>query len=266
MQKVCYNVKDNAERRGGGPGGSMKTGIYEFAGRRVEITSLFDAIHGLCRDYASEGEPDFRLSITGADIEFEREKSAREDEIEGIPQRHFSDEYLETLAVYRKIAGEMLDRDTLLMHGSTIAVDGEGYLFTAKSGTGKSTHTRFWREAFGDRAMMVNDDKPLLRIGAEETRVFGTPWDGKHHLSTNTSVPLKAICILERGEENEICRVEPGQVLPLLLQQCHRPRDPRSLAKVLGLLDQMTKNVKFYRLRCNLDPRAATIAFEGMQK
>lgn len=244
----------------------MKTGIYEFAGQVVEITSLFDTIHKLCQDYAVEGEPDFRLSITPADIEFEREKSAREDEIEGIPQRHFSDEYLESLSVYRKIAGEMLSRDTLLMHGSTIAVDGKGYLFTAKSGTGKSTHTKFWRETFGDRAMMINDDKPLLRIGAEETRVYGTPWDGKHHLSTNTSVPLNAICILERGVENEIQQVEPGQVLPLLLQQCHRPRDPRSLAKVLMLLDTMTKNVKFYRLRCNLNPEAARIAFEGMQE
>lgn len=244
----------------------MKTGIYEFAGQVVEIHSLFDGIHTLCRDYTAEAEPDFRLATTRADIEFEREKSAREDEIEGIPQRHFSDEYLETLSVYRKIAGEMLNRDTLLMHGSTIAVDGKGYLFTAKSGTGKSTHTRFWRETFGDRAMMVNDDKPLLRITEEGTRVFGTPWDGKHHLSTNTSVPLKAICILERGEENEIQQVEPGQVLPLLLQQCHRPRDPRSLAKVLSLLDRMTKNVKFYRLRCNLDPEAARIAFEGMQE
>ena len=244
----------------------MKTGIYEFAGQVVEISSLFDGIHTLCQDYASEKAPDFRISTTEADIAFEQEKSDREAEIEGIRKQKFSDEYLETLAVYRKIAGEMLSRSTLLMHGSTIAVDGEGYLFTAKSGTGKSTHTRFWRDTFGDRAMMVNDDKPLLRITPQETRVYGTPWDGKHHLSTNTSVPLTAICILERGEQNEITRIEPGSVLPMLLQQCHRPRDPRSLAQVLMLLDTMTKNVRFYRLRCNLDPDAARVAFEGMQE
>ena len=80
------------------------------------------------------------MTTSQEDIDFEREKSASEDEVEGIPTRHFSDSYLEELAVYRKIAEKMIDYDTILFHGSVIAVDGIGYLFTAKSGTGKSTH------------------------------------------------------------------------------------------------------------------------------
>ena len=107
---------------------------------------------------ATESPVYFTIVTTQSDIDFEREKSAREDTKEGIPIRHFSDAYLETLAVYRKIADHLLSCDTLLFHGSVIAVDGEGYLFTAKSGTGKSTHTRLWREYFGERAVMVNDE------------------------------------------------------------------------------------------------------------
>ena len=109
-----------------------------------------------------------------------------------------NDEYLETLAVYRKIAEKMIDYDTILFHGSVIAVDGIGYLFTAKSGTGKSTHTRLWRELFGERAVMVNDDKPLIKVSENGIIVYGTPWDGKHRLSTNTFVPLKGICFMSK--------------------------------------------------------------------
>ena len=80
-------------------------------------------------------------------------------------------------------------------------MDGQAVLFTAKSGTGKSTHTKLWRDLFGERAVMVNDDKPLLRILKDGVLVCGTPWDGKHRLSTNCALPLKAICILERGKK-----------------------------------------------------------------
>ena len=139
-----------------------------------------------------------------SDILYEKEKSRREDIKEGIPIREFSDAYLETLAVYRKICSCLLDEDILLFHGSVVSVDGIGYLFTAKSGTGKSTHTKYWREYFKDRAIMINDDKPLLEIKEDRVNVYGTPWDGKHRLSCNTCVPLKAICILNRGQDNNV--------------------------------------------------------------
>ncbi len=140
-----------------------------------------------------------------------------------FPSGSFSDAYLETLAVYRKIADHLLSYDTLLFHGSVIAVDGEGYLFTAKSGgTGKSTHTRLWREYFGERAVMVNDDKPLLRITDSGVTAYGTPWDGKHRLSTNIAVPLKGICILTRDTTNHIEPAEPHAVYPLIVQQTNR--------------------------------------------
>ncbi|MBP5581611.1 MAG: hypothetical protein J6X85_07500, partial [Ruminococcus sp.] len=137
---------------------------YKIADKTVEVTSIYNEVHEYCSDYLTEDQADYSVTTTQADIDYEREKSAHEDAVEGIPTRNFSDSYLEELAVYRKIAEKMIDYDTILFHGSVIAVDGAGYLFTAKSGTGKSTHTRLWREYFGDRAIMVNDDKPLLKI------------------------------------------------------------------------------------------------------
>lgn len=138
----------------------MKNFTIRLAGQYFTICPVCDYITEYCKDYivadvkrgaatetggtVSESTPEnsvacatespvyFSIVTTQSDIDFEREKSAREDIKEGIPIRHFSDAYLETLAVYRKIADHLLSRDTLLFHGSVIAVDGEGYLLPQK--------------------------------------------------------------------------------------------------------------------------------------
>lgn len=242
----------------------MYTGIYRIAGHGIRISSLHGEVHRLCRDYAASGEPDVTITTTQAQINYERDRSAAEAALEGIPPGTFSDAYLETLAVYRQLADAMAAWDTILFHGSVIAVDGVAYLFTAKSGTGKSTHTRLWRQLFGERAVMVNDDKPLIHIEKNGVTVYGTPWNGKHGLGTNIAAPLRAVCVLERGVENVIHSVAAEEVYPLLLQQTYRPSDPAILLRVLELLDGMMAGVGLYRLSCNMDPEAAAIAYAGM--
>ena len=209
-----------------------------LAQKRIHITALFETTRKYCGAYLCDGEADFSVVIDQEDIAFERRKSAAEDELEGKPVTQFSDRYLETLAVYRKIAEKMAEFNTLLFHGSVIAVDDEAFLFTATSGTGKSTHTRLWREAFGDRAYMVNDDKPMLILKDGMVWVCGTPWDGKHRLSTNTVVPLSGICILERGEENSVTPICAQEALPMILQQSYRPKNLMKLLEMVGLAEK----------------------------
>ena len=232
----------------------MYTGLYQMAGQLISITSVFQDVQRLCAGYAGTGTPDLSITTSQADIDAERIRNTEESAL-------FSDGYLETLAVYRKISDEMLRRNTLLFHGSAIAVDGAAYLFTATSGTGKSTHARLWRQLLGQRAVMVNDDKPLLQIREDGVRVCGTPWDGKHRLSTNVIVPLRAICVLERGVKNSICEISVREVLPMLMQQSFHPSDPRDLDLYLSLLDGLGKKLRFYRLCCNMDPQAAELSY-----
>lgn len=241
-------------------------GTYKIADRNIIISSLHSEVHCLCRDYCFPlGEADFTVETVQNDIELEREKSVRADQAAGREIRLFSDGYLETLAVYRKIAERMPDFDTILFHGSCAAVDGAGYLFTAPSGTGKSTHLQLWRELLGDRVLMVNDDKPLIRLTGEGPVVYGTPWDGKEHLSTNTCVPLKAICILERADENRIRRISAGEAYPALLGQIYRPADRRAMCAALALTDQLAASVSLWKLGCTMDPGAAVISYEAMK-
>lgn len=243
----------------------MSNFTIKLADKNISVSSLHSFVKEYCRDYLTTEQEDFSVNVSQSDIDFEKEKSRREDIKENIPVREFSDYYLETLAVYRRIADKMIDFDTILFHGSVIAVDGIGYLFTAKSGTGKSTHTRLWREYFGERAVMVNDDKPLISITEKGAVVYGTPWNGKHRLSTNISVPLKAVCILERSAENHIEEITAKQAYNMLVQQVHKPKGPQKLMKTLHLIDRLAEKVKLYRLGCNLDISAAEIAYNAMK-
>ena len=230
----------------------------------VGIEPIHNDMKEYCSEYITEEMSDFQVKIEEADIEFERVRSKKEAQREGREVLEYSGSYLETLAVYRKIAEKLPIYNTFLFHGSAIAVDDNGYLFTAKSGTGKSTHTKLWREYFANRAIMVNDDKPLLKVTADGVRVYGTPWDGKHRLSSNVSVPLKAICILERDTNNHIEEINVGEAYQMLLQQTYRPLDKGAVIQTLKLLDLLKTHVKFYRLGCNMDLEAAKVAYEGM--
>lgn len=243
----------------------MMTKKYKIAERVVEINSLYEKVHNYCRDYETDETADFSVSITPDDIVYEKQKTDSEYAYEGLPLPNFSDALLEETAVYRKIGEKMPDYDTIIFHGSVIAVEGQGFLFTAKSGTGKSTHTRLWREYFGDKAVMVNDDKPLISVKENDIIVYGTPYNGKHRLGNNISVPLKAICILTRGESNSIVPVSKPEAYTMLLQQVYRPNDPVQMAKTLKLLDKMAENVGLYKLACNMDIEAAKVAYNGMK-
>lgn len=243
----------------------MITHIYRFADKDIQISSIYEYVHHYCVDYRVSGMPDFSVTTSVEDIEYEREKSRRDDLAEGRVICSYSAPYLESLAVYRKIAEKMPSYDTILFHGSVVAVDGQGYIFTAKSGTGKSTHTQLWMQYLGERAVIINDDKPLLRIADGIVTAYGTPYNGKHRRGCTLSVPLKAICILERGKENHIEPVGKNAVYPLLVQQVYRPSDADMLVRTLTLLDRMTENVGLYRLRCNMDIEAAKVAYHGMK-
>lgn len=238
----------------------------QLADRVISVECLYESTKDFCKDYLTvDGNIDFAVSVSIADILFEREKSDKEREIEGLPPFSPSDAYLETLALYRKIADAMIDFDTILFHGSALSMDGEAYIFTAKSGTGKSTHTRLWREVFGERVVMINDDKPLIKITDSGATVYGTPWCGKHNLGENVSAPLYAIVSLERSKINRVEKTDAKKCFPKILSQTYRTKNILGLQKTLALTDKMLSQVKVFELGCNMDPEAATVAYNGMK-
>jgi len=110
-----------------------------------------------------------------------------------------------------------------MLHSSAVEVDGRAYLFSAPSGTGKSTHTTQWLKLFGDRARIINDDKPAIRIIGGTVYAYGTPWSGKSDLNVNAAVPVQGICVLERSEKNFIKPLDEGTAVFSILNQTYDP-------------------------------------------
>ncbi len=223
-----------------------------LADKVVEIETLYEKTQRLIRAYRCEGEAELCLSTNQADIDAERARSG------GLER---PDDYFEMAAVQRKLSRWLLSQDVLLFHGSALSMDGKGYIFTAPSGTGKSTHARLWRERFGERVTMVNDDKPFLKIEKERVLIYGSPWSGKHRLDANISVPLHGLALLERAEQNSIERVSPTEAVTKLLQQSYRDED---MEQIFPLVLKLAELTPICRLRCNMDPEAAEVAYKGM--
>ena len=237
-----------------------------IAGVTARVTSVFDSTPHYFRPYLTENAPDFFIRVAEDDLRFEQAELDREALEEGFRLRVFTDPFLERAAIQRAFAEFLFDRNTLLLHGSTIAVDGKAYLFTARSGTGKSTHTRLWREVFGNRAVMINDDKPFLQLTDAGVIAFGSPWSGKHGLYTNISAPLAGICILERGSENLIRPIPAEEALPILQKQTYFPLDTAKHAITLEKIRMLADRVPLWHMACTKDPRAAIIAHDAMGK
>ena len=238
----------------------------EIAGYRAAVTSLFESTRDYCGKYFAEGNADFFVTVCREDLSFEQEALRQEALEEGIRIRKFTDPFLERTTIQRKYAEFLFDRSVLMTHGSTVAVDGRAYLFTASCGTGKSTHTRLWRQAFGPRAVMINDDKPFLKLAESGVLACGSPWSGKHGLDTNITVPLQGICILERGKENRIERISVAQALPMLLHQSYCPLDPEKRVCFENLVKQLAEKTPLWRMYCNMDPAAAEVAHSAMSQ
>ena len=224
---------------------------YRIGGITFSLEAVHTSTHTLLAAYRTEERPEAVISVTEADIRAERERQEGETA---------SDGYLESLAVLRRLSDILLEKNTLLFHGSAVAVEEEAYIFTAPSGTGKSTHARLWRELLGRRAVMINDDKPFIRVG-DPCLVYGSPWDGKHHLSHNAVFPLRAICFLSRAGDNSIDKTPAAQAIPRLLNQAYRAE---AVDRILPLVLKLAEAMPMYELRCNMEPEAAALSWETL--
>ena len=236
----------------------------EIAGHVAAVTSLFESTPHHFAKYLTDRDADFFITVRPEDLRFEQADADAEAAEEGFRQRNFPDPFLERAAIHRKFAEHLLTRRIFPVHGSTVAVDGRGYLFTAPSGTGKSTHTRLWMQQFGNRAMMVNDDRPFLEMTGSGVLAHGCPWSGKHGLDTNISVPLAGICLLARGSVNEIRRAAPEELSDLL--KGYRPKMESDESQYQQLLQELTETVPLWHMYCTKDPAAAQVAFDAMSE
>ena len=232
----------------------------QLAGIPIQMNNRYPALETLCRGYETDEDPVITLSVTQEEIEAERTMQAD----------IFTDGYLETICLYRKLALEMLKHDVFIMHASVIEVDGEGYGFLAHSGTGKTTQTRLWLEHFGSRARVINGDKPLIRVEKKgdgwQFVAYGTPWCGKEGMGCNASVPLKALFLLERSPKPCCEPASQEYTIDRLFHQMLMPENPELMMELLSMADRLVETVPCYRLLCDMTDKSVVAAYEAVRK
>ena len=147
----------------------------------------------------------------------------------------------------------LLHHDGFMVHASAISYEGQGILFSAPSGTGKTTHTKLWEESY-DSAFLLNDDSPIIRF-LEDGKAYacGSPWAGASGDGQNAIVPLKAIVFLRQGEQNEISRLQTIQALQWLMGNVNRPTEKGLLDKLFTLIHLLLSDTPCYLLKCRPD-------------
>lgn len=226
----------------------------KLAGIPIRLNNRYTDVALLCRGYETE-EP-ARLTVTVSTEEIEAERRSQ--------SYAFSEGYLESVCLYRKLSLELLQFDVFILHASVVAVDGAGYAFLAASGTGKTTQTRLWLEHFGSRARVINGDKPLVRRMADGSFVaYGTPWCGKEGMGCNDCVPLKTLFLVERAAQPGCESAAEEECVDRLFHQLLMPEHPEQMDRLLTLADGLVETVPAYILRCNMELGSVVTAYRA---
>ena len=140
--------------------------------------------------------------------------------------------------------------DTLLIHASVVRHKGCAYAFTAKSGTGKSTHVSNWMR-YIEGCDIMNDDNPIIRIIDGKPMLFGSPWSGKTPCYRNISAPLGGLMLIERDETNFVKELTPIIAFSVVLTSCSAMKwDERLYQMVCATCSRFVETTKVASIHC----------------
>lgn len=223
-----------------------------LAGIPMAVHSESGFMADFCRDYITDESPLFSVSTT---------KEAVTAEVENAPEPTTYN-YAEALCLYREMAERLPLYDRAVFHGAAIEYGGKAYLFTAPSGTGKTTHITLWRKFLDEKVNIINGDKPILHLTDNGITVYGTPYAGKESWQRNVSAPLAGICVLSQGKDNRIEKLESG-LFVRLFQQTYKPKNKDAMQKTVSLVKELCK-VPCFTLSCDMTENAVKASFEAL--
>ena len=143
----------------------------------------------------------------------------------------------------------------LLAHASAVLFRGEAIVFTAPSGSGKTTQAELWKKYFG--AEILNGDKVFISREKDGFYAYGSPWAGSSPYRENRGAPLRAVIVLEKAEHNAIRALSDEELLGSFVPNIFLPYwEEKLLTAALGTLDELVSGVPVYLLTCRPDEEA----------
>lgn len=217
-------------------------GKYIIAGIKTEYEPKFSLLRERSKAYEADfpdGETQIRIKIKD---EFLKKQQAQ------FPNLSMEEhEYMWTGEAFYI---EALRYGGIVLHSSCVEKDGQAYLFSAKSGIGKSTHTHLWLTEIPN-TRIINDDKPLLIRRDGKICACGTPFSGKTDENINECVPVRAIVFLHRSEKNAVEVLKPSAAVPLFMAQTVNPRIKEYANTMLERTDEILTEIPVLSLGCN---------------
>ena len=221
----------------------------------LEINAFNETTKRYCSDFLCDEKPSYVITMTEDDLKNE------------VTESNNGHVYVneEISALYRKIADLFIEHNIVVVHGSSFKVKDNGFIVTARSGVGKSTHVRLLEQCLGGDFAYINDDKPLLEVSNELT-LYSSPWNGKERRGNNNSAPLKAIIFLNRGNNTYRKLDNKEEAYFKLLSQVYLPKDKEKREKALKIIDILLKRINFYEINVNMDISAGEMTVERIIK
>lgn len=234
--------------------------IYDIAGLKVNMINPKGRTKKQAQPYLADNQDGNQHIDIVIDVDEKRVLRAMEEHPELVQDDW---EYMLTGSDFYT---ELLRFNGILLHSSCIVLDGVAYAFSADSGTGKSTHTQLWLKHFGDRAHMLNDDKPAIRLIGDKVYACGTPWSGKYDYSSPEIAELAGICFLERSEENWIRKADTGKAVFNIFSQTVRKLNAERMDRLFDVLEQIFAKVPLYEFGCDISDDAVMVSYNAMKK
>lgn len=155
----------------------------------------------------------------------------------------------------------------LPIHSATVIYDNKGYMFSASSSEGKSTHAELWKNIY--ECEILNEDMAIIRVVEEDDKkkvvVYGCPWSGKSKELKNERVDLGGIAFIKKGKENIIFDLNKEELGTELLESHAVPLFTKEIAdSCIKNICELARCGKGYKLSCNKDKEAAIKAFDYM--
>lgn len=147
------------------------------------------------------------------------------------------------------------------MHANVLSYKGEGVLFTAISGGGKSTQGKLWHQKYADQIDDVNGDKAIIRKVGEEFRVYGGPWAGTSGIFKNVYVPIRAIIVVEKGGKNGIRKLSLPEAISKISPRIYYPYWDEELTGInMDTLGELLMRVPVYVVTGNPEVEIAELS------
>ena len=232
-------------------------GLYRIADLVVRLCPQHDLLRRRAAKFAISSADRIDIDLSNID-EYLAKKAASSEQMTA--------EQNELFWTGNRFAWQLCHFGATVIHASALVIDGEAILFSADSGVGKSTHTRRWLSLFGERAYILDDDRPVIREKNGALMAYGTPFSGTSDENRNAAVPLKAIVFLNRGERNRIRPADPSETIARMIRYCGYSRNDEKMAAKLAVYDTIVRRVPIWSLECTISDEAVQLVYQTIKE